>query len=447
MRSTTATLAFIAIAACHSAPPPPPAPPPPLSDSATAALRWVQSHTESFVIADSVASSTERARIVALLGDARIIGVSELTEGTAQFPDIIGRTLFALTEAGVRGLVIQAPMAEAMEVDRYVRTGTGDLRRLLRPLGLASWRWESRDMIALIESIREWNQAHGPDKQLGFYGFEIPTAAHAVQVVTGLPESVTGPSLKTWLRTEYSCVAVNESAHWGLEGRAEDSTFWNRCRPVVAAVVDSVVALRHRVGTTSSEASDVAFAEQMARLIEHHVAVGLAHVTRHEANARHILYLADALGPTAKLLVWGGDVEMGRLVLDKTVTQTGVPLSEKLGDKYRAVAYAIGEGVVRTRRPASGRGGDPSGVQDIQVAPPIPGTLEDVLSRASAESYWLDMRTLPSDMGGAWLKGPRTARLISDLYTPTAPQLFQTPLEFPKFFDALVFVRNATAQR
>ena len=82
--------------------------------------------------------------LAGLAEGARVIGFSELSEGTHEFPYIIRRALFALAESShVRGLAIQAPMAEAMEVDRYVRTGVGDPEKLLRSLnswpGTARW--------------------------------------------------------------------------------------------------------------------------------------------------------------------------------------------------------------------------------------------------------------------------------------------------------------------
>src|SRR6185503_4382469 len=124
-------------------------------------------------------------------GDAQIVGVSELTEGTRELPNIIRRLVLSLADsAGLRGLAIQAPMAEALEVDRYVRTGVGDPRRLLQAMG--SWRWENRETQSVVAVLRKWNSTHAADKQIGFYGFEIPSAAHAVRVVTGLPDSVTG---------------------------------------------------------------------------------------------------------------------------------------------------------------------------------------------------------------------------------------------------------------
>jgi erythromycin esterase len=439
-------LALSFAAACHSAPPAPIAPPPPLNDSASAALRWVQSHADAFSSADSVPTSGERAQVVAVVGDARIVGVSELTEGTHEFPNIIRRMLLSLADsAGFRGLAIQAPMAEALEVDRYVRTGIGDPRRLLHALG--SWRWEDREMVALVTELRNWNRAHSTDKQIGFYGFEIPTAAHAVQVVTGLADSVTGPALKSWLVREYGCVTTAESAHWGLEGRASDSTFWNRCGVVANAAVDSIVALRTRTSASSRATADVAYAEQMARLIQHYVTLSLRHTSRHESNAEHLLYLANALGRDGKLLAWGGDVEMGRLTLDKTTVQTGVPLGQRLGARYRPIGFVVGDGVVRTRRAASGRGGAPAGLSDVKLARPIPSTYEDILMRVPMAAYWLDARALPTDLGGEWLRGPRTVRLVTDVYLPEAPEFTQTPVELPTFFDALVFVSHVTPAR
>jgi erythromycin esterase len=426
------------VVACHSAPPPPPPAPPALSDSGAAALRWVTTNSVAFQADDSVASPGERSFLSDLAAGARVIGFSELSEGAHQFPYVVRRSLLALAaSSSVRGLAIQAPMAEAMELDRYVRTGVGDPLRLLRTLG--SWRWETHEMRALVAAIREYDRGKAPGDQIGFYGFEIPSAAHAVEVVTSLPDSVAGAPLKSWLVRQYSCVALNEGAHWGLEGRAADSAYWNACGPAVKGALDSVVALRQRIGARE----DVAFAEQMARLIDHHVHTGLRHLARQNLNAEHVLFLADMLGANTKLMLWGGDFEIGRLT-DNKITQTGVPLGEKLGAAYRPIAFAFGGGVLRARGASGGRGGGTPGLSDVRIAEPLPTTYEDVFSRVPRAGFWLDMRGLPSDAGGEWLRGPHPMRVISDVYSAAAPELFQTSIEFPKNFDAVVFVNRTT---
>jgi len=137
MRTSAVLLAAaaVSISACHSAPPPPPPIPRVLSDSEAMAATWVQAHGLQFTLGDSMPNAADRAQIVSLAGDARIVGFSELNEGTREFPLIVRRSLFALADgAGFRGIAIQAPMPEALEVDRYVRTGQGDIRRLLRQI-------------------------------------------------------------------------------------------------------------------------------------------------------------------------------------------------------------------------------------------------------------------------------------------------------------------------
>jgi erythromycin esterase-like protein len=444
---------FIATA-CNHAPPPPPLPPPPLTDSAEGALTWVQAHASPIVLRDSTPPADERRGLAALASGARILGLSELTEGTAEFPEVVRRTLITLVDSGFKGVAIQAPMAEALEIDRYVRgggTGGTDLRHLLHALG--SWRFETKEMAAFVGALRDWNHAH-PDKPIGFYGFEIPSAALAVRTVMGLPDSVMSPDLRTWLARQYGCVAENESAHFGLEGRTADSSFWNSCAPTTRTALDSIVAARGRARGAYAM-TQLAFAEQMARLINHHVTVGLRHLPRQEGNAEHVMFLADQFGPEGRIVLWGGDVEMGRVTLDRTTVQTGVPLGKRLTTAYRPVAFAIGAGRIRARVPSvtnrpglsgpGGRGSGEPGFADTRVARPAPESYEDVLNRvtgALGEAFWLDARALPKDKGGAWLRGPRPIRLITELYSPVLPTAFETSIEIPSNFDGIVFVKT-----
>src|SRR5215472_7997599 len=120
------------------------------------------------------------------------------------------------------------------------------------------------------------------------------------------------------------------------------------------------------------------------------------------------MYLADRLGPDAMLMLWGGDVEMGRLTLERTTVQTGLTLGQRLGDKYRNVAFGFGTGTLRTRPLAAGQrgAGGPPGLADVPIRPPLQDSYEEVFARAAPAAYWLDLRALPADPTGRWLGGP-----------------------------------------
>jgi erythromycin esterase len=428
--------------ACHSNKPEVVVPPPPLSDSAVAALRWVDAHAVPLTILEPERPAGDRSPFLTFVGNARVLGISELTEGTHEFAGIMRMILAVLSERGFRGLAIQAPMAETMEIDRYVRTGIGNPRQWLRALGP---HWRTQEVLDLVEWIRTYNQSHGAADQIGFYGFELPTAGHAVQVVTSLPDSIAGRSVTMFLRRELQCVTTGESAAWGREGPASDSTFWNKCRTSTADVVDTLVALRSRVGgTRPGVTGTVAFAEQMARVAQHDADVGLRRLPRHEVVADHILWLDKRLGPESNLVVWGRDVESGRLTGEGNVVQSAVPLAAALGDRYRNLAFTAGQGTVRAQ-PINVGQREPGGETNMRLRPPRRESYEDVLNRATGETFFLDLRGLASDSVAAWLRGPHQARLVSGVYSQSPLGAFDTPLQFPTYYDGLLFAKHVTA--
>lgn len=437
------TAMLVVAGACHSSKPPAVVlPPPPLSDAEAAGLSWVESHAIPATILDTLRPAADRAPFISFVGNARVLGVSELTEGTHQFAGIMQLILSALSTRGFRGIAIQAPMAETMELDRYVRTGVGSPRQWLRVLGP---HWNTQEVLTLVDWIHGYNRSHGASEQIGFYGFELPTAAHAVQVVTGLPDSIAGSGVTSFLRREIACVTTGESAAWGRDGPAADSTFWNRCRGSTAAIVDTLIALRGRLGPSRAAAQGtVAFAEQMARVAQHDADVGLKRLPRHQTVAEHVLWLADRLGRESNLLVWGRDVESGRLTGEGNVIQSAVPLASTLGDRYRNLAFTAGSGTVRAQ-PINVGQREPGGETNMQLRPPRPDSYEYVLNRATGETLFLDFRGLPSDSAAGWLQGPHPARLVSGIYSENPLGTFETPLQFPAYYDGLLFAKHVTA--
>jgi erythromycin esterase len=437
--SAVATLAVAG--GCHSKAPEVVPPPRPLSDSAAAALRWVDAHAIPITVRDSTQLIIDRSPLVAFVGNARVLGVSELTEGTHQFGAMMLSILQTLSAEGFRGIAVQAPMAEAMEVDRYVRTGVGNPRQWLRSLG--SSHWNTQEVLNIVEWIRNYDREHTGAEQISFYGFELPNAAHAIAVVTTLPDSVAGPSLNAYLKREIQCVPTGESAAWGRDGPASDSTFWNRCRGQTAAVVDSLGALRARLASRPSAQASAAFAEQMARLAQHDADVGLRHLPRHQTVADHILWVANSLGADARLLVWGRDVESGRLTGEGGIVQSAVPLASTLGERYRNLAFTGGQGVVRAQ-PINVGQREPGGETNMRLRAPRPESYEDVLNRATSDNFLLDLRNIGTEPGSGWLKGPHQARLVSGIYSENALGVFETTLQFPSYYDGLLFSKNVT---
>ena len=67
------------------------------------------------------------------------------------------------------------------------------------------------------------------------------------------------------------------------------------------------------------------------------------------------------------------------------------------------------------------------------------------MAARSGERLFVDMRGLGADTAGAWLKGPHQARLISGIYSDNALGVFETSLQFPSYYDGVLFAKHVTA--
>jgi erythromycin esterase len=438
LRTAALSALFLLAAACGGSKPSVPVTPVALDDSAAAALKWVDQHAVA-IATDSQHINDPRAVWGPIVRDVRILGVSELNEGTHEFFVIIRNLTLELgRDFGYRGIAIQGPMAEAMDLDRYVRSGVGNPKRIVRTLG--ALQWERQEFIDLLDSLRAFNQGRATADQIGFYGFENPTLRHAVNVIDSLPATVIGATRKTWLANTLRCVGTGEAANWGREGLASDTTFWTSCGVAAATVIDTLHAARTAAHDPAAVA-DIAFAEQMARLIRHGVMTGLRRLARPEVVSEHVLFVESELGG-GKLLVWGLDYEAGRIELDRTTIQMAVPLTKRIGQQYHALAFTFGEGSLRARLIAAGS--DAGSERDVRVQPPLAGTYESVFKRAQLGAFLVDMRQLSNDMGSKWLGGPRPMRVITGQYSPLFTAQLQHDMELPRMYDGILFERDVT---
>jgi erythromycin esterase-like protein len=106
------------------------------------------------------------------------------------------------------------------------------------------------------------------------------------------------------------------------------------------------------------------------------------------------------------------------------------------------MAFTAGEGTVRAQ-PINVGQREPGGETNMTLRTMRPGSYEDVLSRAASPAFFVDLRPLASDSSAAWLKGPHQARLVSGIYSAQAIAPFETALQFPTYYDGLLFEKHA----
>jgi erythromycin esterase len=116
-----------------------------------------------------------------VVGNARIVSLGEATHGTREFFQLKHRMLeFLATEMGFSMFSIEANMPEAWRLNEYVLGGAGDPKALLA--GMYFWTWNTEEVLAMIEWVREFN-ASGKGR-VQFTGFDMQVPAVAMEIAT-----------------------------------------------------------------------------------------------------------------------------------------------------------------------------------------------------------------------------------------------------------------------
>ena len=142
---------------------------------------WAQRHAEPLDTSDPSAPLTDLRHLRRSVGDARIVGLGEGVHGAAEITGLKHRMVrYLVQDLGFRSIAWEEDWSLGVKINRYVRTGKGDLASLI---GRMSTAWRTREAKDVLVWLRDYNRSHREDVQ--FVGVEAyatrPLAYDAVE--------------------------------------------------------------------------------------------------------------------------------------------------------------------------------------------------------------------------------------------------------------------------
>lgn len=367
---------------------PPTNTPPGAVDTAAAVLAWVNAHDTplaSLVPDAPGGSDADLAALGTMLGGATVAGFGEASHGTAQFQTLKDRILqYLVTQKGFTGFALEADAPEALALDDYVRHRRGDPNTLLK--GLYEWPWNTQELLDLVQWMRNYNLPLTPDKQVGFYGFDMQSNSIAMDTVLAFVARAGLPSLQLFVLQQYAIANAYRNDSSGQSQAYLNASFANHAE-VHAAVTAAYDSLAAAAGRFPATVPDTQYQRvlHMARIVEqwerYYGSGTLNTVFRDSAMAENVLWLTQHLPAGTKLMLWAHNLHIGRFG-----TAMGTFLSQSLGTKYVATGLDFGHGTFNAR--------DTSGILRSHTADSLAAnTIESVLTQARVPNFYFDLRT------------------------------------------------------
>ncbi|WP_336036006.1 erythromycin esterase family protein [Halobacterium yunchengense] len=376
------------------------------------------------------------------VADAAVVGLGEATHRTREFVQCKRRLLRRLVaEHGCRALALEAPYAETVALDDYVRRGDGDLAAVLAALGLSMYAVES--FAALVRWLRAFNDGRPPEDRVAVYGVDVQSAAGAA---AALRDHVAD----TGVAPEGLCEALDAAADGVFEGADVDAD----CLQTAERAADRLTARFADCDAAAPAARrhlwTLRRACEFARLAAEDRPTQWGF--RDECMAAQVAWISDhAGGPVA---VWAHDnhVKRGRMTGPGHPARTmGDRLGERYGDAYYALGGQFSRGAVRAYAPTDGDDADVETADGAYAmtelwVPEPPGTsVPGLFDGLDAPAAVADYRSLADGSPLAdWLAPERRHRFVAGVVDPDEDRPFSRQYGALDAFDGAYFVRDAT---
>jgi erythromycin esterase len=421
------------------------------SRALAAATAWLARASHRLLSVEAGTAHDDLVPLQQILRDVRVVAIGEATHGTREFAQVKHRFLeYLVTHLGVTYYGLEASSDAAHAINDYVLTGSGDRAALLTAQGF--WNWDTEEIAATLDWMRDYNRTVPLDRMVHFFGFDFqlnPTARATVvsyldqvapervaavdSVLAVLTESV--DSLRRDVMRYYSLpldarqpiVAAMDDLHDFLESNREILV-----QRTSLAGYGAAARAVHRLRQFADAHGRGGFAVDTA-------SSGVA--TRDRYMAENILGVLRDLPPHARMLL---SMHNEHSRSDPDLYTTGHYLRQHLGDAYYAFNVSFDSGSFRALNLAE----QPYKVRALPIGAAFPLTIDWFMRQAGKGDLFVDFRAAPtSGPAGQWLNRPRRMRSIGGGHPPADPGYYRHRVIPGTSFDGFIFIQISTPTR
>jgi erythromycin esterase len=367
--------------------------------------------------------------------DTVVVGIGPSTYGGHEQFTVTHRIIrFLVEELGFRTVATEEDWDVALDLDRYVQTGEGDLDALMKRTGVP---WRVREVQDTIEWIKDYNAAN--DEKVRFVGVGvIDTRVPVYEEVSGYVKRV-APDKLAALREHFDVIqpASDEHVRWFITQVADKGSFVEHAR----AALKLVESLPHQDGDREHEW----IAQQTRQIVsfyEHYAYHLVDDGYRDEKMAENLNWWYEFTGH--KIAYWSTNAHSarsGELTINVPprgtlkFKPTGGHLRELFGDKYFSIGLTFAHGTVN-----SGWGLPPFTSRPIPAPVQSAEFVEGRFVNYGSPRYLLSLHNGVPLIVREWLREPVKARVIGSICDAAQPadEYYMTGGSLAEWYDVII---------
>ena len=383
--------------------------------------------------------------------DVRFVGLGEATHGTREFFQFKHRMLeFLVKEMGFRVFAIEASYSACQNINDYVMGTTHDGAKALDSQGF--WTWNTEEVRAMIDWMREYNKTVSGDRRVKFVGFDIQVndtgKTRLLEYLKRVaPEHVA--EVDALFRAN-----MDELVNAVFEKRGEAREELAKLNDLRKQYNDLYVFLElggAQLATKSNQAEFEQMREYARVLVQY--ADSYAHTGLGATVARD-LYMADNFRRIVerepagtRFVVWAHNGHITTGDNDGVYPTFGHHLRRFYGQDYYALGFSFNQGSFQSRE-AQPKDPNTRLLMSFTVGPASSNSIDWYLAQTGTKILLVDFRSLHKTTElGPWLGEPHPMRSVGSMYAADAERNSYSSVTLAKEFDGLFFIDTANRAR
>jgi erythromycin esterase-like protein len=403
-------------------------------------------------IAHPLESAKDLDPLIDAIGDARFVLLGEASHGTSEFytwrAEISKRLV---REKNFSFIGVEGDWPDCYRVNRFVKgyadSGDSAFAVLHAFERWPTWMWANREIVQLIEWLRDHNRGIAAERQVGFYGLDVYSLWDSMRAVTEYLERI-DPNLAATARRAYNC----------FEPYAEDAQDYARATALVPTscedeAVSVLRALKLNEPQFKEDGSEAYFNAEQNALVARNAELYYRTMVRGgpaswNVRDRHMYETLERLmhhhGPNAKAIVWEHNTHIGDARFTDMARAGMFNIGQLVREqRSRDGVVLVGFGTHRGTVIAADEWGEP--MQRMRVPAAREGSFEEAMHDASVGDA-LMVFDGSDDVGVAGFDAPMGHRAIGVVYDPNHERWGNyVPTVVPRRYDAFLYIDETRA--
>jgi len=357
----------------------------------------------------------------------RLIGLGESSHGTREHFQMKHRLVrFLVEEMGFRTFIIEASMQACLNINDYVLHGKGDARTALA--SQKYWTWNTEEVLAMIEWMREHNRTCRRGEEVRFLGCDIKPMAEACARLT---EYI----------GKYAPEFLTEATAIMEEASAQPLNWPGTAAPVVSRpmLLLGWITAREQELIALSSPEEYAAALLSARFIlqSYESQFDILNI-RDKYMYENTVSIMNSLPAGSKAIFWAHNAHISRQFAFHTV---GGRLADHYGSAYCPLGFMFRDGQFTTVNCEK----DPKVGPEVYPMPaPMHDTWDEDFASALEGVGFVDL-TDPEPELMQWLAPVRRYMALDESWFPNDPDQSIAEISLGKSFDCIIFTEHTHA--